>query len=270
VPPEDWPVVLGNLRRAVRPGGLLYLTVEEIERTEVDRAYADAVEAGLPVVPGEHHRRGGGYHFYPMRDQVAAWLAEAGMAIVAEGTSPGTNYSYWHLLTRHSECTGAHDGDIVATAWAAHHHELTTFLVRSTRDHELAEDILQEAYLHLLREVRSGRPPSSVRAWLYRVAGNLVVDHSRREASARRCTDRMRVAPEAATTFEQPTTAVLEHEAARERLRALDGLSPRARRALLLAAEGLRGQEVAQVIGCSHVAARALLHRARAQARASL
>jgi predicted peptidase len=29
VPPEDWPVVLGNLRRAARPGGLVYLTVEE-------------------------------------------------------------------------------------------------------------------------------------------------------------------------------------------------------------------------------------------------
>ena len=32
VPPEDWPVVLDNLRRAVRPGGLVYLTVEEVDR----------------------------------------------------------------------------------------------------------------------------------------------------------------------------------------------------------------------------------------------
>lgn len=103
VPPEDWPVVLGNLRRAVRPGGLVYLTVEEIDRAVVDRAYADAVEAGLPVVPGEHHRRGGGYHFYPTRVQVAAWLAEAGLDFVAEDTSPGTNYAYWHLLVRRAQ-----------------------------------------------------------------------------------------------------------------------------------------------------------------------
>lgn len=102
VPPEDWPVVLGNLRRAVRPGGLVYLTVEEI-----DRAYADAIEAGLPVVTGEHHRRGGGYHFYPTRDQVAAWLAGARLEIVAADTSPGAGYAYWHLLVRHAETAPA-------------------------------------------------------------------------------------------------------------------------------------------------------------------
>src|SRR5262245_44054265 len=29
VPPEDYPMVLANLRRAARPGGVLYMTVEE-------------------------------------------------------------------------------------------------------------------------------------------------------------------------------------------------------------------------------------------------
>jgi SAM-dependent methyltransferase len=37
VSPEDWPVVLRNLRRAVRPGGYLYLTVEEVEGTRSRR-----------------------------------------------------------------------------------------------------------------------------------------------------------------------------------------------------------------------------------------
>ena len=31
IPPEDWPGVLANLHRAVRPGGLVYLTVQELE-----------------------------------------------------------------------------------------------------------------------------------------------------------------------------------------------------------------------------------------------
>ena len=142
VPPEDWPVVLGNLRRAVRPGGLVYLTVEEIDRAEVDRAYADAVEASLPVVSGEHHRRGGGYHFYPTRDQVTAWLAAARLEIVAEDTSPGTNYAYWHLLLRRAKReTAGHDEDVVASAWADHRQELAVFLIRSTRNHDIAEGI---------------------------------------------------------------------------------------------------------------------------------
>jgi RNA polymerase sigma-70 factor (ECF subfamily) len=270
VPPDDWPVVLSNLRRAVRRAGLVYLTVEEIDRAEVDRAYAEALQAGLPVVWGEHHQRGGGYHFYPMRKQVTAWLAKAGLDVVAEDASQGTNYAYWHLLLRRIETGASVHDDVVAAAWTAHRDELTAFVVRSTRDRELAEDILQDAYLRLLREVRAGRPPRSVRAWLYRAAGNLVIDRGRRQASTRRCLDRVSAATDPVTPFDPPADAALEREAARERLRALEGLDPRARRALLLAAEGLRGKEVAQEIGCSHVAARALLHRARVQARACL
>ena len=63
--PEDWPLVLGNLRRALRPGGYLYLTVETIDEREIADVYAEAIAAGLPVVYGEHMRRGGGYHHYP-------------------------------------------------------------------------------------------------------------------------------------------------------------------------------------------------------------
>jgi SAM-dependent methyltransferase len=100
VPPEDWPTVLGSLRRAVRPGGLIYLTVEQIDRAEVARAYTEAVAVGLPVVLGEHHRRGGGYHHYPTRDQVEAWLAAEQLGVVAESHSRGSNYSYLHLLVR--------------------------------------------------------------------------------------------------------------------------------------------------------------------------
>jgi len=157
-----------------------------------------------------------------------------------------------------------------AAVWTAHRDELAGFLVRSTRDHEAAEDILQDVYLHLLREVRAGRPPRAVRAWLYRVAGNLVIDRCRRQASARRYLDRASAMTNAVTAPDQPTTPVLEREATRERLHAIEGLDPRARRALVLAAEGFRGQEVAEAIGCSHIAARALLHRARVQARTCL
>jgi cyclopropane fatty-acyl-phospholipid synthase-like methyltransferase len=38
IPPEDWPLVLANLHRAVRPGGVMYLTVEEVEQADIDQA----------------------------------------------------------------------------------------------------------------------------------------------------------------------------------------------------------------------------------------
>ena len=99
VPPEEWPQVAGNLRRAVRPGGPVYLTVEEPNRSDLDRVQADAIARGLPVVPGEMAEEGAGYHYYPSRDQVAGWLEEAGLVVVAEEVSDeGDGYGYLHLL----------------------------------------------------------------------------------------------------------------------------------------------------------------------------
>jgi hypothetical protein len=42
IPPEDWPTVVGNLRRALRPGGHLYLTVEQVGDEELERVFAEA------------------------------------------------------------------------------------------------------------------------------------------------------------------------------------------------------------------------------------
>ena len=98
IPPEDWPEVLANLRRALRPGGHLYLTVEEVDDQELDAVFAEATAQGLPVVRGEESREG--YHYYPSRDQVAAWLEDAGLEVVAQEYSPGYGYGYLHLLTR--------------------------------------------------------------------------------------------------------------------------------------------------------------------------
>lgn len=97
--PEDWPAVLANLRRAVRPGGHLYLTVEEVPETVVDDAFADLSARGLPVVRGEVIEGDvAGYHYYPGRHQVARWLEAEGLAIVDQDTETYEDWAYWHLL----------------------------------------------------------------------------------------------------------------------------------------------------------------------------
>jgi SAM-dependent methyltransferase len=97
--PEDWPRVLGNLRRALRPGGHLYLTVELTDPEALERAFADATARGLPVVPGEWAERDA-YHFYPPPTQVAAWVEQAGLVTVEQDRSAGDGYGYLHLLLR--------------------------------------------------------------------------------------------------------------------------------------------------------------------------
>jgi SAM-dependent methyltransferase len=99
--PEHWPGVLANLRRALRPGGHLYLTVEEIDEAEIDDAFATLVGAGLPAVRGEVIEGDvAGYHYYPGREQVARWVEAEGLKIVAEDTEPQDGWAYWHLLLR--------------------------------------------------------------------------------------------------------------------------------------------------------------------------
>ena len=159
--------------------------------------------------------------------------------------------------------------EVVVDAWNRHRGELTAFLVRTSRDPDAAEDLLQEAYVRLLGEVRAGREPTNVRAWLYRVAGNLAIDRGRRKASGRRGEARIRSLT-SVRSVDEPAQALLEKECVREHLRALSGLSPRSRRVLALAAEGFSGEEIAGAIGCSSTAARTILHRARMQARQSL
>ena len=97
--PEDWPAVLTNLHRAVRPGGHLYLTVEEVPESDLDKAFADLRARGLPVVRGEVIEGDvAGYHFYPGRDQVLRWLEAEGLSIVDQDTEPHEGWAYWHLL----------------------------------------------------------------------------------------------------------------------------------------------------------------------------
>ncbi|HEY7590617.1 MAG TPA: class I SAM-dependent methyltransferase [Candidatus Limnocylindrales bacterium] len=101
VPPEDWPTVLANLRRAVRPGGHHYLTVEEIDQAEIDAGFAAGSAAGLPIVPGEVIEGDvAGYHFYPGRDRALAWFADAGLEVVAEDRNWQGDYGYRHYLLR--------------------------------------------------------------------------------------------------------------------------------------------------------------------------
>jgi 2-polyprenyl-3-methyl-5-hydroxy-6-metoxy-1,4-benzoquinol methylase len=115
--PEDYPGILLGFREALKPGGVLYFTVETAAADEVEAAYERAKARGLPVVPGElvdgvaeayEQMQAPGepvpgdlvdsavYHYYPPLEQVRAWLNQAGLAIEEEGAGSG----YYHFVAR--------------------------------------------------------------------------------------------------------------------------------------------------------------------------
>jgi len=99
VPPEEWPVVVSAFARALRPGGHLYLTMEEIDRAQIEEAFATLKAAGSPTVYGEViEGETAGYHFYPDRERADLWLAAAGFRPIEHADERLDGYGYRHLL----------------------------------------------------------------------------------------------------------------------------------------------------------------------------
>ena len=105
--PRGLAGVLANLHRALRPGGHLYLTVEE--HLDIDfAAVHDALLArGLPAVLGEVVDGDvAGYHYYPSREQVIGWTAAAGLTLIDEADHQEDGWGYRHLLLQRPAGTG--------------------------------------------------------------------------------------------------------------------------------------------------------------------
>jgi len=77
------------------------------------------------------------------------------------------------------------EGD-VARVLVQNHREFLAFLERRVGSRALAEDILQDAFTRGLERVGELRSEESATAWFYRILRNAVVDHHRRQGSARR------------------------------------------------------------------------------------
>jgi RNA polymerase sigma-70 factor, ECF subfamily len=122
-----------------------------------------------------------------------------------------------------------------------------------------AEDVVAETFLIAWR--RLDEVPSDERPWLLGVARRVL--SNQRRAAGRRTALHERLMLERAgdASAEQPVPIV----------EALDQLPERDREVLILIAwDGLSTEDAAQVLGCSRVAARVRLHRARQRLRHEL
>lgn len=155
------------------------------------------------------------------------------------------------------------NGLVVQLAYEVHRGPLVRRLTVLTRDADVAEDLAQEAFLRLAREVEAGRTPDDAGAWLHRVAGNLVASRGRHLSVVdRRAGELPR--PDAPAS---PETLVVEAELNEALASVLAQLSSDDRGALILAAQGYRGPEIAASIGRTAGATRTLLCRARSKVR---
>jgi RNA polymerase sigma-70 factor (ECF subfamily) len=139
-----------------------------------------------------------------------------------------------------------------------------TYIYRRVGDAHLAEDLTGDVFVRMMQAIQSERFwRISFRAWLYRIAHNLVVDHYRRHSAVELELDERLVAAD-----DDPVSAVAER-LSRQRLRvAISRLTPGQQQVLALRfGEGMKAREVAEVMGKSVGAVEALQHRALAALR---
>jgi RNA polymerase sigma-70 factor, ECF subfamily len=170
---------------------------------------------------------------------------------------------------RPMSATWDHDeaGAFVETLFAKHQGEIYAYLLRMMRDPEVAADMTQDAFIKAYKNYETLEKPENARAWLYQIAHRVALDEIRRRKIVRFLpwTGESRGAAPSAEHL------AMEGRLSGDMQRALQKIPERQRAALLLAElHDLTGLELAAALGVSHVAARALLTRARESLRQAL
>jgi len=155
----------------------------------------------------------------------------------------------------------------VEDLFARHHGEIFAFLARMLRDEELAADLAQDTFVKAYRAFDHLGPPDNARAWLYQIAHRVALDELRR----RRIVRFLPWTGESNGAAPSAERVAMDLRLSGPLAKALARIPERQRAALLLAeVHDLTGVELAAALGVSHVAARALLTRARESLRRAL
>lgn len=158
-------------------------------------------------------------------------------------------------------------GAFVEELFAKHHSEIHAYLFRMMRDSEVAADMTQDAFVKAYKNYDTLEKPENARAWLYQIAHRVALDEIRRRKIVRF----LPWTGESRGSAPSAEHLVMDARLSGDLQRALAKIPERQRAALLLAElHDMTGLELAAALGVSHVAARALLTRARESLRQAL
>jgi RNA polymerase sigma-70 factor (ECF subfamily) len=151
------------------------------------------------------------------------------------------------------------DQDTLGEIYDQFSDSLYSYAYKQVGDSQVAEDLVAETFKRFLIALeRGGGPKEHLRAYLYRITHNLITDLYRREPPPSLELDEDRV-PEDST---DPSGLISDIQEADIVRRALQLITPEQRQVIMLRfIEGWSSQEIAQVMGKSIGAVKALQHR---------
>lgn len=180
-------------------------------------------------------------------------------------TSRGFDPGIRPLCTDESDLVRkAQDGDVEAFEALVEVYTAKVYSIayRIAGNRDDAEDICQESFIKLHRNIRAYSSNHKFTTWLFRLVTNTAIDHIRRQNRSRRLSVETGL-PDRSQTGDSDLKLTLD--------RILNKVSPKQRMAFVLRdLQGFPLNEVAQILGCSGVTARVHLHKARTRIRKSL
>jgi RNA polymerase sigma factor (sigma-70 family) len=170
------------------------------------------------------------------------------------------------------------DARAFAALFDRHERSVYRFLLRSTKDAAVADDLLQEVWLAVVRNASAYAARAKFRTWLFAIARSKLIDHWRTTAPQVSLDDCAANDPDdtlaetlAAGAAAQPDVQALSRAQARAFLAAVEALPPPQREAFLLHAEGgLSVEEVAHATGVGFETAKSRLRYALGKLRAAM
>lgn len=73
--------------------------------------------------------------------------------------------------------------ETLAAGYQAHRHALSAYLTRLVVREDIAEELVQQTALRALEQEQLPATPKELRAWLFRIATNLALDHLRKHST---------------------------------------------------------------------------------------
>jgi RNA polymerase sigma-70 factor (ECF subfamily) len=152
--------------------------------------------------------------------------------------------------------------------YSRHKDAVFRYLLRNCRGRDAAEDVFQEVWSKIIKSRKSYRPTAKFTTFLYRIAHNAWIDDLRRNKRYGSGDDRTDLLVSDAALPEDSADKVIVRE---NILAALEDLPEPQRDAWLLREEaGLSIEEIAQVMGIGHEAAKSRLRYANTKLRQAM
>jgi RNA polymerase sigma factor (sigma-70 family) len=148
-------------------------------------------------------------------------------------------------------------------AFAAHHRVVYRYAYSLTRDSGLAEDVVQEVFIRLHRNLGSAQREGMLRAWLLRVTANVARNLMRTRIRATARDAEFGASVGQAGKIIQPDEELLRQYEISEARRTLNKIKEPMRSCLILKHEGLAYREIAAVLAIKESNVGSLIARAR-------